>query len=73
LPGKADLVNHVAMEGDRIARATARIEAAARRIEAAAGTSGGGDPELARKYQELRTEAGEALAELDRLIGSLEP
>jgi hypothetical protein len=73
LPGKADLVNHVAMEGDRIARATARIEAAARRIEAAVGTSGGGDPELARKYQELRTEAGEALAELDRLIGSLEP
>ena len=63
------------MEGDRIARATARIEAAARRIEAAAGNtaSSGGDPELSAKYQALRSEAGEALAELDRLIGSLEP
>jgi hypothetical protein len=59
------------MEGDRIARATARIEAAARRIEAVAG--GQADPELARKYQNLRTEAAQALAELDRLIGSLEP
>ena len=63
------------MEGDRIARATARIEAAARRIEAAAGnaTGGSGDPELSAKYHALRSEAGEALAELDRLIGSLEP
>jgi hypothetical protein len=66
------------MEGDRIARATARIEAAALRIEAAAqrppGDRGGdGDPELSRKYDALRSEAGEALAELDRLIGSLEP
>ena len=62
------------MEGDPIARATARIEAAARRIAAAAGrpASGGDDPELARKYQALRFQAGEALAELDRLIGSLE-
>ena len=63
------------MSGDRIARATARIEAAARRIEAAAqAPSGddGGDPELAARYQALRSEAGEALAELDRLIGSLE-
>jgi hypothetical protein len=72
LLGKAVLVNHAAMEGDRIARATARIEAAARRIEAAA-TRPGGDPDLARKYQTLRTEAGAALTELDRLIGSLEP
>ena len=68
------MVNHGGMEGDRIARATARIEAAARRIEAAArAPAGGGDPELARKYHALRGEAGEALAELDRLIGSLEP
>jgi hypothetical protein len=73
LPGKAVLVNHAAMEGDRIARATARIEAAARRIEVAAGRSAsGGDPELAAKYHALRTGTGEALAELDRLIGSLE-
>ena len=62
------------MAGDRIARATARIEAAVRRIESAARQpAAGGDPELAGKYQALRSEAGEALAELDRLIGSLEP
>ena len=61
------------MEGDRIARATARIEAAARRIEAAAARPAGGDPELARKHQVLRSETGAALADLDRLIGSLEP
>ena len=68
------MVNHAAMVGDRIARATARIEAAARRIETAAQfpSGGGGDPELAAKYQALRSAAGEALAELDRLIGSLE-
>ncbi len=72
--GNGSLVNHAAMEGDRIARATARIEAAAQRIAAAARrpASGGDDPELARKYQDLRSQAGEALAELDRLIGSLE-
>ena len=63
------------MEGDRIARATARIEAAARRIEAAAARSavGNSDPELSARYQALRTETGAALTELDRLIGSLEP
>jgi len=64
------------MSGDRIARATARIEAAARRIEAAAqrssGGAGGGDPDLTARYQALRGEAGAALAELDALIGSLE-
>ena len=73
MPGKALLINHAAMEGDRIARATARIEAAARRIEAAAQQSAGGDPELASRYNALRSEAGEALAELDRVIGALEP
>ena len=63
------------MEGDRIARATARIESAARRIEAAArrAASGNGDPELARKYHALRTQAGEALADLDCLIAAIEP
>jgi hypothetical protein len=63
------------MSGDRIARAAARIEAAGQRIEAATQrpSQGGGDPELAAKYQALRREAGAALAELDRLIGSLEP
>ena len=63
-----------AMTGDRIARAMARIEAAAQRIEAAARrpVSSGGDPELAARYEALRGEAGAALADLDRLIGSLE-
>ena len=63
------------MDGDRIARAMARIEAAAQRIEAAARRPAGdsGAPELARRYQALRSEAGAALADLDRLIGTLEP
>ena len=63
------------MSGDRIARATARIEAAVKRIEAAAHRSPGGsagDAELTARYQALRGEAGAALAELDALIGSLE-
>ena len=60
------------MEGDRIARATARIDAAMRRIEAAAVRPARSDPELARKHEALRNEAGAALADLDRLIGSLE-
>ena len=62
------------MAGDRIAQALARIDAAAGRIEAAAGrpASGTGDAELARKYETLRHEAGAALAELDRLIGTLD-
>jgi len=62
------------MAGDRIAQALARIDAAASRIEAAGrgGASIGGDPDLEQKYQALRTEAGAALAELDRLIGTLE-
>ena len=59
-------------EGDRIARAMARIEAAAGRIDAAARHAREGDPELARKYARLREEAGSALADLDRLIGALE-
>jgi hypothetical protein len=62
------------MAGDRIAQALARIDAAAGRIEAAAGrpASNAGDPELARKYDTLRREAGVALAELDRLIGTFD-
>jgi hypothetical protein len=61
------------MAGDRIARAAARIEAAARRIETAAPYAAGGDAELTAKYEALRREAGAALAELDELIGQLEP
>jgi hypothetical protein len=60
------------MSGDRIARALARIEAAAERIEAAANTLALPDPALERRYLALRREAAEALAEIDRLIGTLE-
>lgn len=62
------------MDGDRIARAAARIEAAARRIDAAASRSAAdrGHPELARKYQLLRNEAEAALVDLDQVIGALE-
>ncbi len=61
------------MDGERIARAAARIEAAARRIDAAASRPGADrdQPELAQKYQMLRTEAEAALAELDQVIGAL--
>jgi len=61
------------MDGDRIAKALARIDAASGRIEAAAARpAGGGDPALERKFAALRSEAGSALAELDRLLGALE-
>jgi hypothetical protein len=68
------------MDGERISRALARIEAAASRIEVAASQAdlvaparSLPDSELTDKYQALRTEAGVALAQIDRLIGSLEP
>ena len=66
------------MAGERIQRALARIEAAAVRIDRAAlqrplDSSSAGDPGLEHKYLELRSEAGAALAELDRLLGALEP
>lgn len=62
------------MAGDRITQALARIDAAAARIEAAASRPmlDAGDAELARKYEILRREAGAALADLDRLIGTLD-
>ena len=61
------------MAGDRITQALARIEAAAERIAAAARKPApvSGDAELSRKYEALRSEAGAALADLDRLIGTL--
>jgi hypothetical protein len=65
------------MAGDRIGKAIARIEAASQRIEAAAARGGSAsasaDPELATRYEALRSEAGAALAELDRLLGAIEP
>ena len=62
------------MEGERILRALSRIEAAAARIERAAlqRPPSSGTPEFERRYDALRSETGAALAELDRLIGSLE-
>jgi hypothetical protein len=61
------------MEEDRIARALARIEAAAARIEAVGRRAGGdGDPDLERRHEALRDEAGAALADLDRLIEALD-
>ena len=64
------------MAGDRIAQALARIDAAAGRIEAAASgsasTRGDGNSNISSKYDALRSETSAALAELDRLIGSLE-
>ena len=64
------------MDGERTQRALARIEAAAARIERAATqrpltSPPAGDPDLERKYQALRGEAGAALAELDRLLGAI--
>ncbi|MGX7895437.1 hypothetical protein [Tsuneonella sp. HG222] len=63
------------MDADRIAHALARIDAAARRIEAAASRPAvlAGDPALEQRHARLVNEAGAALADLDRLIGSLEP
>lgn len=65
------------MAGDRIGKALERIEAASQRIEAAAARgsaspSTAGDPELQTRYEALRSEAGAALAELDRLLGAIE-
>ena len=59
------------MDGDRISQALARIEAAARRIEQATvrSTSPG---DLERRHAALRSEAGAALRELDKLIEAIE-
>lgn len=62
---------------ERLSDALARIDAAAGRIEAAArapAPSGGpgSDPELEARYAELQREAGQALQQLDRLLGTLE-
>ncbi|KPL67780.1 hypothetical protein SZ64_06415 [Erythrobacter sp. SG61-1L] len=61
------------MERQRIEHAIARIEAAAGRIEAAAANRrSSGDPELARKHEELRASVSASLRDLDTLIGSLD-
>ena len=63
------------MDAERIRRALARIEEAAGRIEQAASVGGApaGDPQLASRYDALRSETAAALQDLDRVIGSLEP
>ena len=61
------------MEGDRIARALARIEAASARIEAAAGERAASDPNLQARYDRLRREAEGVLEDVDALIESLAP
>ena len=60
------------MDGERIAQALARIEAAAGRIEAARPVATSTNPALQAKYDRLRREAGNALAEIDRLLERLE-
>ena len=61
---------------ERVAQAISRIEAAAARIAAAADARDAnvtaGDPQLEARYTALQREAGEALQQIDRLIGTLE-
>jgi len=62
------------MAGERTGRALARIEAAARRIEQSARSPAqGSDTGLENRYRELWSRTNSALAEIDSLIGSLEP
>ena len=63
------------MEGDRIKGAMARIEAALARIEAAAtarDATSASDSEISRKYAALDAAVRGGLADLDRLIESLD-
>jgi hypothetical protein len=61
------------MDGDRTARAQARIEAALARIEAAAQTAGSnsgadGLAQLQARHDRLRAAVQDSLAQLDQLI-----
>ncbi|MEL1250441.1 hypothetical protein [Aurantiacibacter gilvus] len=60
------------MDGDRTARALARIDAAFERLEAALSQRPPADSQIQARYDALRSEAGAALSELDQLIGRLE-
>ncbi|WAT18210.1 hypothetical protein OZN62_01130 [Aurantiacibacter sp. MUD11] len=68
------------MEGERTARAMARIEAASARIEAAVrqraasavSATPASDPELQRRFDHLQQEARVALEQIDQLIEELE-
>ncbi len=62
------------MAGERTGRALARIEAAVRRIEKAAPAAvSRGDADLEERYRTLWSRTNSALAEIDALIGLLEP
>ncbi|MFB0611278.1 hypothetical protein [Aurantiacibacter poecillastricola] len=60
------------MNGDRIAKALARIEAASSRIETAIANRPNADPELEARYRHLRAEAEGVLEDVDALIAELE-
>jgi hypothetical protein len=61
------------MEGERSARALARIEAAMRRIEVVAQHPPvSGNSEIEKRYRDLWTSANAALSEIDGLIGAIE-
>lgn len=65
--------NSLGMDGDRIAKALARIEAASTRIEAAAGQRPPSDPHLQARYDKLRAETETAMIQVEAMIRSLEP
>ncbi|MET0588641.1 MAG: hypothetical protein ABWZ75_08980 [Novosphingobium sp.] len=58
------------MEGPRVDQALSRIETALSRIAAVTDRLGDGDPELAARHEALRGAVGDALKQLDTLIGS---
>lgn len=63
------------MSETRIHGALDRIEKALARLETQAALprqTGGGDSELAQRHEALKTRVAGNLAELDKLIGSLE-
>ncbi len=68
------------MDDDRISKAVGRIEQALALIETQAALTGsgaraaaGGDAELSARHEALRDSVSASLAELDSLIGEIEP
>lgn len=61
-----------AMQGPRVDQALSRIETALSRIEAATNRLRDGDATLAARHEALRGAVGDALQQLDALIGSHE-
>jgi 2-methylisocitrate lyase-like PEP mutase family enzyme len=60
------------MQGPRVDQALSRIETALSRIEAAADRMGDSDRALVARHEALRGAVGDALQQLDALIGSSE-